>query len=454
MSCNFCLHFVSICVTDSLLLLRIVILCGCHLKDCAFFFVCNFTFIIPQVTLDFKALTYQDPWAHLSYIDFDSVLGDAASIEETARELQMPLVDVIDQILTAKIRERFTLFGMSAALTTILGKLEGYPSIVSKILIKKKTLFFLENYGVDWSDPDAVHLMCLHLINGLNEGGRCPDGVSSFFDMFMQEFHMQRHAEALQHLPNEVARLIIAVTLFVYYYKMKFKKMHLSRRNADYEARTAGDITLQNILLLPLSLPGLFSEVKYPSYATQSYTNSSDMDSDAVCKRFLKGGEIRFTYEIVYFLPLSLRTLIDAFKAIIVKEDLGDKSAASIEESNHADPDMIPRPRINFTVSEKVIENFMKSDLAIGPFYEAAVQSSFSIDNAYFMPVDSEISEDVTEESTRPMVVQALKDRAYVRMFQVSKYVNVPDDFESKVGADWMAAMETSSRATRGTTRT
>jgi hypothetical protein len=105
-------------------------------------------------------------------------------------------------------------------------------------------------------------------------------------------------------------------------------------------------------------------------------------------------------------------------------------------------------------VSEKVIENFMKSDLAIGPFYEAAVQSSFSIDNAYFMPVDSEISEDVTEESTRPMVVQALKDRAYVRMFQVSKYVNVPDDFESKVGADWMAAMETSSRATRGTTRT
>lgn len=374
---------------------------------------------------------------HLAHVDVNTVLQDLPRPPaELAAELGMSEIDVVEQILTERINDKFGKLEQTEELSRILGVLVGagaYRDASSRVLLKKKMLFLLCNApDVDWDRPSSLGILSFRLSEGLN--GRCPDGISSFCDQFMLDLHFQRHSEILKELPTEVGRLIIAVTTFIYHYKMLFMKKHMSRHREHYEGRTAADVVLRDMLMLPLSLPGIYSEVKYPSFAREGHVDANALDSDAVCERFVKGGDIEFTYgETVTIPPLTLRALIDSFKTCIVKETTGI-SAPSPEPNN----DLLLAPRLNFTIDEDILLNFVKSDLAIGPFYEAAKETGFSVENAYFNPMH--IGNEVTEDSTKPFAVQVLKDRAFLRILNVCKYVKVPDDFEAKASSSWELA--------------
>ncbi|CAE7569208.1 unnamed protein product [Symbiodinium microadriaticum] len=207
--------------------------------------------------------------------------------------------------------------------------------------------------------------------------------------------------------------------------------LHQSRLKTHHEGRTVGDVVLHDMLMLPLSLPGIYSEVRYPQFATEGHVDKAALDSGTVCERFVKGGTIAYSYgHTVTVPPLTLRAVIDAFKSCIVKELTGITPPPP--ESR---PDLEQLPRMDFTINEDIIMDFVKSDLAIGPFYEAAKQTGFTVDNAYFKPMN--IGNENADQLTKPFAVQVLRDRAFVRILHVCKYVRVPEDFESKVSTNW-----------------
>ena len=387
----------------------------------------------PCVMLDLHALTYQDPWAHLGHIDVDMVLADLPQpAAELAAELQMPEIDILEQILTERIRDRFNMFENPAALNDLFLTLGKYQDATSRVLLKKKMLFVLLNApDVDWQPgSESLQLLFQRLMAGLQEQRRCPDGVSSFCNNFMQEYHFEKCRGALHMLPLDVGKLIISVTTFVFHLKKLFVKLHQSRHKAHYEGRTVGEVVLHDMLLLPLSLPGIYSEVRYPSFATQGYEDVSDMDSDAVCKRFIEGGSIKFSYEEVTIPPLTLRTVINALKSCIVKELTGASPPAA-----DTNPDLQPYPQLDFTIDEDIIMDFVKSDLAMGPFYEMAKQSGFATQNIYFKPMNT--GSERADQVTKPFAVQVLRDRAFLRILEVCKYAHVADDFDAVVSSNW-----------------
>lgn len=410
-------------------------------------FLARLQFVFVQAFLDVRAMTYHDPWSLLAHVDVDSVLENSPrTLAEVAIILGMPeevlqsnditVYSALDEILMEKLKGRFRLFPPHQGNTALLNKLNGYPDIGARIQLKKKFLFMLENSPlVNWHDSSSVGLLHQHLLEGLVHNNRCPDGVSSFCDDFIRSFHMELHRTKLNSLPEETAQIIIAVSTFVYHMKLLFRKLHLSQREEHYEGRTAGELVLNYMLMLPLSLQGEYGSVKYPSFAVQGYSNKDAMDSDEVCKRFLYGGEISFTYNTTVAFPaLTLDAIIDAFKQCIVKSETGSNIT-----SPPTLPGMLPLAQMNYTISEDIIINFLRRDISIGPFYEAARASEFTCGNLYFRPTPDDEAEDVTL-STRSHIVKVLRDAAYVRIFQVCKYVDVLGSFQNMISSNWEAS--------------
>ena len=386
-----------------------------------------------HLELNLAALTYADPWASLLHEDIDQALAhhfrDIGALSEAT---QLSYEELKEHVLSELIAEKFARLKVADG---IRSRLDGYSSVSARTQLKKKMLYLLEHVpDLDWSDSESVTLLGARLNMGME--GRCPDGLSSFCDSFIQESSVQRNADVLTTIPTEVSKLIMNVSSLIYQLKYLFIKRHLSRHRRHHEGRTIGRITMNYMLALPLGLPGEIGTVKYPRYANEGHTDPSKLTSDAVCKRFLDGGDLTFKYgETVHILPLTLQNIAKTLRDCIVKPISGrDRERDRIVEETTATPDLESAPKLDFSIDEALIEAFCERDVIVGTFYQEAKSQGYTSENIFFSPLPDE--EDA-ESITRPIIARVMKDSVLVRILEVCLYVNVPATFWSTLTKDW-----------------
>ena len=324
--------------------------------------------------------------------------------------------------------------------TSTMSAEKQHQKVQGQIQRKKKLLFVLETAGVDWNHvantATIFELLRMDMQEGMVAANRCPDGINAYCDQYISKKYNTSNAPELVSLPPEVSNLICAVANFVHHYKALFIQRHLSRKDDDYEGRTSGPGVLTNMLLMPLALPGEYSPLLYPGFARRGLKNPADIRSDAVCRRFITGGLINFTYGAVDFPALTLANFITAFKGSIVKQPDPREGARALQPILDCEPGLQPKPILGCVIEETVLEDFIKNDIAIGPFYAAARELSFTTSNVYFCPLPESPS---AADATRPLIVQVLRDAGYVRLLQVCKLVRTQATFEADITTEWVA---------------
>lgn len=378
---------------------------------------------LPPV-LNLEALTHADPWATLLHCDLDLSLRDyLVDLAQLQMTCNLPEEELAEQILGGHVNEKFRQLNVDPTITHKL-------NASARLQLKKKMLFLLDNApDMDWSRQECLALLGLRLNEGLR--GRCPDGISSFCDDFIQQITFARNSGVLEDISSDVSRLILSISSLVYQMKSFFIKMNLSRDKAHYEARTVGPLVLNYMLLLPLSLRGDYGQIMYPRFATQGYTSDLDMASEAVVTRFIDGGEVAFIYgETVTFPELTVAYLAKTVKSVIVKSETGEDQEAR-RMHDELQPNLEPAPRLYYTINEDVIKAFCRCDVIISPHYFEAQSHDFSFENLFFKKLLSadEEGHPTNEELTKPLIVQVMKDAVFVRILEVSLYVKVPDGF-------------------------
>ena len=222
--------------------------------------------------LAYDALTFADPWSMFSHLDIDRELSSTewfskAAICDVMTNFCLSETEAAEAVLTAKLAEWFRRLALPQ---TIPDKCSAYRSASARIQLKKKLAFLLYMSGmgseggrksVDFQRGNALlkemglgvqmteeeaqspqyrdlarqlgaeagplaeedrHLLSLRIAAGCD--GRCPDGISSFCDNFIQELSLIRNKQALADCPAQVSRLIFAVSGLISSSKSDFIK--------------------------------------------------------------------------------------------------------------------------------------------------------------------------------------------------------------------------------------
>ena len=385
----------------------------------------------------FAALTYADPWSMFRQVDPEREL---ASYQWTSRAYDlhqetygaMSITEATEQLVTTALKALVVRLKVDMS---IFEKCSRYRDSTSRVQLMKKMIFLMEKSGTDFLDAEQVHLLGLRINSGC--GGRCPDGISSFCDDFIQEVGMLRNKDKLGELPPQVSRLIFAVSGFVASLKKDFIKKHLSRFKKHYEGRTEGSVVLFQMLMLPLGLVGELSTVAHPQYSVQGLSEPTELDSTRVLRRFIEGGTLQFEYgETVSFEPLNLVNLARKLQHAIVKPGSGqDQPVEHMARSATRSREVLePRPRYGITIDELVVEDFCRQDIIVGPYFQEAAANEFTHANVFF---DAITVDENSPPDTRPLIVQIMRDVVLVRLLEISQYVKVHPKFYQNVAKDW-----------------
>ena len=397
----------------------------------------------PLPILNVKAITFEDPWM-LHFIDIDDSLKylyeELISSTDTTNSKSIEYNIKIDDILTNKINNKVS--KLKYLSNSILYRVnQGSDDLISRIQLKKKFLFLLENIpDIDWTTPSCITLVTAYLNEGLS--GRCCDGINSFCDNFIRQYSERANTYILDGLPQYFINIVLSISGLMYKLKIIFMKKHISRAAEAIEGRTVGFITLQNMLMLPLGLPGEYSCIQYPSFATTDHVNSTQMMSCSICPRFLDGGLIEFSYgERVYFSRLTVSYIVNLVRSLICKgnandEPIGENNIDEYVLLPHVEKDirkLLPRAKLTHIINEDFVEEFCRNDILIAPYYQEALLNEYNKENLFFKALC------LDEYRQKSILAVVIKDSVIVRILEATEYVEVPRKFWNDLDMNWTA---------------
>jgi hypothetical protein len=298
--------------------------------------------------------------------------------------------------------------------------------------------------GKEMTQAQYASTFVHELVAGLE--GRCPDGKNSFFDSWiiahqLTRFSLRKRAtpaamagraqaadeavvdEDLQYVQCAVANLVVDL-------KRVFIDHHLAPLLDDYEPRTVSQVLLNNLLRLPLSLPGGFSQVLYPGFAFGDHIAGAAavFQVENIMRRFLLGGKLSFPSAHVER-NLPAMTLGSIGRAL--RDALQEKRPARLQAAGQAAAARQVLPaRVNIVINEERLTRFIAHDPVLLAPYAAFRGAACTQSNAFFD----------AEAASKPggaVLRNVARDVVILRLLEVSGYAAVPADFYATVSKDW-----------------
>jgi len=195
---------------------------------------------------------------------------------------------------------------------------------------------------------------------------------------------------------------------------------------------------LSQMLRLPLSLPGTFSQVLYPSYAKTHLTNAySELSVENVMKRFLRGGQLSHQSEtrqdsITNFESFTLDVVGNLVRNHIVSEQQSLRASRSTGA-------LYPVPEVKARISEEVlmgrsstdmggdgrrqkdVEDFLSKDAVLSSAWTRFKGTHFTESNRFFIAT---VDLPPHEREGGGFLRKVITDAAIVRLLEVAGYVD------------------------------
>jgi hypothetical protein len=260
-----------------------------------------------------------------------------------------------------------------------------------------------------------------------------------------------------QYAPGEAGVIMsmqVQVGAFMQDLRQTFVRMHGSRLPDGHESRTVTHLLLSQMLRLPMSLAGDYSQVLYPDYVTDHLMGGPEtMTIEAIMRRFLNGGTLVHRDDGVShtteFPPFTLAFVGRLARQHIVRGDLPlpweghGKNWTSFRSGTEAREEGVhPIPQMEARISEETLigressldeqagmqklEGFMAKDAVLSSAWAHFVGSNKSESNRFFLRFEDcvdKVTEFGEDQGTFNIGLH-MTDAAIVRLLDVAGYID------------------------------
>ena len=459
---------------------------------------------LPVPILSISRMTAEDPWFHKfqgisKHFDHYKERAKDLSSSEGGNNMEIIYETILTEDLFEKKKELRRLFPEETSFINSFPQFYSEaddPSIKARFI--EKYLYFLNTACANWNDDQAISVCFLHLLNGTK--GRCRDGQNSFLDRYIITTIIEQEKQSntaptstsskefmtssttysyrkpvsstessssrssssslssssfvntktleIEETPrrNGIQKTLqLEIAHFIQEYKQTFVYMHGSRIKDDHESRTAAPLLLSQMLRLPFSLSGEYSQVLYPSYASENLNNGSVILSPQnVVKRFIKGGEITHqsgnTTLTTTFPKITLGFIGNLLRKHIRPSEYPLKDIPTEKDRQYGEyrnfvidkiDGTVPLPQLNALITEELlcgnqesndnmdVDGFFSNDVILSSAWASFKGSHYTTTNRFFQPYDVR-----DDPENLYCFSKCFKDACIVRLLEIAGYVN------------------------------